>query len=92
MRVYIVAANVVDRSLCSDYTLTPLDGRYLHDTMRKILANQYGEYVSIMGVYSTFAQAEHRWDELDREGFDVFPIGEFTVDANCWEYIGGYAE
>lgn len=33
MRVYIVAANVVDRSLCSDYTLTPLDGRYLHDTM-----------------------------------------------------------
>lgn len=45
-----------------------------------------------MGVYSTFAQAEHRWDELDREGFDVFPIGEFIVDANCWEYIGGYAE
>lgn len=45
-----------------------------------------------MGVYSTFAQAEHRWDELDREGFDVFPISEFIVDANCWEYIGGYAE
>lgn len=92
MRVYIVAANVVDRSMCSDYTLTSLDDWYPHDTMGKRLANQYGEYVSIMGVYSTLAQAEHRWDELDREGFDVFPISEFIVDANCWEYIGGYAE
>ena len=45
-----------------------------------------------MGVYSTFEQADHRWDELDREGFDVFPIIECVVDANCWEYIGGYAE
>ena len=45
-----------------------------------------------MGVYSTFEQAEHRWDELDREGFDVLPIIECVVDANCWEYIGGYAE
>ena len=92
MRIYIVTANVVDRSLCSDYTLTSVDERYLHDTMRKRLANQYGEYVSIMGVYSTLAQAEHRWDELDREGFGVFPIIECVVDANCWEYIGGYAE
>ncbi|MFZ3539155.1 hypothetical protein [Bifidobacterium adolescentis] len=48
--------------------------------------------MSIMGVYSTLAQAEHRWDELDREGFGVFPIIECTVDANCWKYIGGYAE
>lgn len=61
-------------------------------TMRGSLAAQYGEYVSIMGVYSTFEQADHRWDELDREGFDVFPIDEFIVDANYWEYIGGYAE
>ena len=41
---------------------------------------------------STFAQAEHRWDELDREGSGVFPIIECVVDANCWKYIGGYAE
>ena len=34
----------------------------------------------------------NRWDELDREGFDVLPIIECVVDANCWEYIGGYAE
>lgn len=92
MRVYIVTANVVERSMCGDYTLASSDEWYPHATMRNILANQYGEYVSIMGVYSTLAQAEHRWDELDREGFDVFPIGEFIVDANCWEYIGGYAE
>ena len=45
-----------------------------------------------MGVYSTLARAEHRWDDLDREGFGVFPIIECTVDANCWKYIGGYAE
>lgn len=43
-------------------------------------------------INSTFEQAEHRWDELDREGFDVLPIIECVVDANCWEYIGGYAE
>ena len=58
--------------------------------------DEYRDYtlkpVSIMGVYSTFEQAEHRWDELDREGFDVLPIIECVVDANCWEYIGVYAE
>lgn len=61
-------------------------------TVREDTENKYGEHVSIMGVYSTFAQAEHRWDELDREDFGVFPIIECVVDANCWEYIGGYAE
>ncbi len=92
MRVYVVTANVVDRDEYRDYTLNPVDRWYPYSTMRRSLAAQYGEYVSIMGVYSTFEQADHRWDELDREGFDVFPIDEFIVDANYWEYIGGYAE
>lgn len=45
-----------------------------------------------MGVYGSRAQAEHRVDELVREGFSVFPIVECIVGANCWKYIGGYAE
>ena len=92
MRIYIVAADVQDKDEYRDYTLKPVDRWHPYFTMSRRLADQYGEYVSIMGVYSTFAQADHRWDELDREGFDVFPISEFIVDANCWEYIGGYAE
>lgn len=92
MRVYVVTANVMDRDEYRDYTLKPVDRWHPYFIMRKRLADQYGEYVSIMGVYSTFEQADHRWDELDREGFDVFPISEFIVDANCWKYVGGYAE
>lgn len=92
MRAYIVAADVQDRDRYRDYMTRP-PGKYsCPPTVREDTENKYGEYVSIMGVYSTLAQAEHRWDELDREGFDVFPIDEFIVDANCWEYIGGYAE
>lgn len=45
-----------------------------------------------MGVYGSRDRAEHRVDELVREGFTVFPIVECVVDANCWKYIGGYAE
>lgn len=78
MRVYIVAADVQDRGAYGPYTT--------------ITGTKYGEYVSIMGVYGSRVQAEHRVDELDREGFDVFPIDEFIVDANCWKYIGGYEE
>ena len=92
MRVYIVAADVQDRDEYRDYTTLPPEKYSYMLTVREDTENKYGEYVSIMGVYSTLAQAEHRWDELDREGFDVFPIDEFIVDANCWEYIGGYAE
>ena len=73
-------------------TARPPEKLFFPPTVREDTENKYGEHVSIMGVYSTFAQAEHRWDELDREGFDVFPIIECTVDANCWKYIGGYAE
>lgn len=73
MRVYVVAANVMDRDEYRDYTLKPVDRWHPYFTMGERLADQYGEYVSIMGVYSTLAQAEHRWDELDREGFGVFP-------------------
>lgn len=92
MRVYIVAADVQDRDEYRDYMTSP-PGKYSYPpTVREDTENKYGEYVSIMGVYSTLAQAYHRWDELDREGFDVFPIDEFIVDANCWKYIGGYAE
>lgn len=92
MRVYVVTANVVDRDEYRDYTLNPVDRWYPYSTMRGSLAAQYGEYVSIMGVYSTIAQAEHRWDELEREGFDVLSIEECVIDANCWKYVGGYAE
>lgn len=92
MRIYIVAADVQDRDEYSDYTTHPPEKLFFPLTVREDTENKYGEHVSIMGVYSTLAQAEHRWDELDREGFDVFPIIECVVDANCWEYIGGYAE
>lgn len=44
-----------------------------------------------MGVYSTRDQAENRVRELDREHFDKLQIFE-CVDANCWKYVGGYAE
>lgn len=92
MRIYIVAADVQDRDEYSDYTTRPPEKLFFPLTVREDTENKYGEHVSIMGVYSTFAQAEHRWDELDREGFGVFPIIECVVDANCWKYIGGYAE
>lgn len=92
MRIYIVAADVQDRDRYRDYATLP-PGKYSYPpTVREDTENKYGEYVSIMGVYSTLAQAEHRWDELDREGFSVFPIVECVVGANCWAYIGGYAE
>lgn len=92
MRIYIVAADVQDRDEYSDYTTSLQEKLFWPLTVREDTGSKYGEYVSIMGVYSTLAQAEHRWDELDREGFGVFPIIECTVDANCWKYIGGYAE
>lgn len=92
MRIYIVAADVQDKDEYRDYTTLPPEKYSYLPTVREDTENKYGEYVSIMGVYSTFEQAEHRWDELDREGFDVLPIIECVVDANCWEYIGGYAE
>lgn len=92
MRIYIVAADVQDKDEYRDYTTLPPEKYSYVPTVREDTENKYGEYVSIMGVYSTFEQAEHRWDELDREGFGVFPIIECVVDANCWEYIGGYAE
>lgn len=92
MRIYIVAADVQDRDEYGDYTTRPPEKHSWPLTVREDTENKYGEHVSIMGVYSTLAQAEHRWDELDREGFGVFPIIECVVDANCWKYIGGYAE
>ena len=92
MRIYIVAADVRDRDEYTDYTTRPPEKLFFSLTVRKDTENKYGEHVSIMGVYSTLARAEHRWDDLDREGFGVFPIIECVVDANCWKYIGGYAE
>lgn len=92
MRIYIVTADVQDKDEYRDYTTLPPEKYSYLPTVREDTETKYGEHVSIMGVYSTLAQAEHRWDELDREGFDVFPIIECVVDANCWEYIGGYAE
>lgn len=45
-----------------------------------------------MGVYSTRGQAENRVRELDRGHFDKLQIFECVLDANCWKYVGGYAE
>ena len=81
MRIHIVAADVRDKDSYRGYT-----------TVREETELKYGEFVSIMGVYDSRAQAERRVDELVREGFGVFPIVECVVDANCWEYIGGYEE
>lgn len=92
MRIYIVAADVQDRDEYMDYATRPAGKLFSSLTVREDTENKYGEHVSIMGVYSTLARAEHRWGDLDREGFGVFPIIECTVDANCWKYIGGYAE
>ncbi|WP_368206753.1 hypothetical protein [Bifidobacterium pseudocatenulatum] len=92
MRIYIVAADVQDRDEYRDYTTLPPEKRSWLPTVRHDTEIKYGEHVSIMGVYGSRAQAEHRVNELAREGFTVFPIIECTVDANCWEYIGGYAE
>lgn len=92
MRIYIVAADVQDRDRYRDYATLP-PGKYSYPpTVREDTETKYGEHVSIMGAYGSRAQAEHRVDELIREGFSVFPIVECIVDANCWKYIGGYAE
>ena len=92
MRVYIVAADVRDKDEYRDYTTLPPEKCSWMLTVREGTEYEYGEHVSIMGVYGSRVQAEHRVDELDREGFGVFPIIECVVDANCWKYIGGYAE
>ena len=48
MKVYVVTANVMDRDEYRDYTLKPVDRWYPYFTMRERVADQYGEYVSIM--------------------------------------------
>lgn len=83
MRIYIVTADVRDKDSYRDYTTLPPEKRSWLPTVREEPELKYGEFVSIMGVYSSRAQAEHRADELDREGFGVFPIVECVVDANC---------
>lgn len=92
MRIYIVAADVQDKDRYRDYTTLPPEKYSYVPTVREDTENKYGEHVSIMGAYGSRAQAEHRVDELIREGFSVFPIVECIVGANCWKYIGGYAE
>lgn len=92
MRIHIVAADVRDKDSYRDYTTLPPEKRSWLPTVRDEAELKYGEFVSIMGVYDSRAQAERRVDELVREGFGVFPIVECAVDANCWKYIGGYAE
>ena len=92
MRIHIVTADVRDKDSYRDYTTLPPERRSWLSTVRDESELKYGEFVSIMGVYGSRDRAEHRADELVREGFTVFPIVECVVDANCWEYIGGYAE
>lgn len=92
MRIYIVAADVQDMDEYRDYTTRPPEKRSWLPTVREDTEIKYGEHVSVMGAYGSRDRAEHRVDELVREGFTVFPIVECVVDANCWKYIGGYAE
>lgn len=92
MRIHIVTADVRDKDSYRDYTTLPPEKRSWLTTVREETELKYGEFVSIMGVYGSRDRAEHRVDELVREGFTVFPIVECVVDANCWKYIGGHAE
>ena len=92
MRIYIVAADVQDKDEYRDYTTLPPEKYSYLPTVREDTENKYGEYVSIMGVYSTRDQAENRVRELDREHFDKLQIFECVLDANCWKYVGGYEE
>lgn len=89
MRIYIVAADVQDRDEYRDYTLKPVDRWYPYFTMRRRLADQYGEYVSIMGVYTTREQAETRVNKLTRENFPDLRIIEIEADSDCWQFVGG---
>lgn len=92
MRIYIVAANVRDREKYKDYTTLPPEKRSWMQTVRDATEDQQGMFVSIMGVYGSRDQAEHRVGELAGKGFGVFPTIVCTVGENCWKYIGGYAE
>ena len=79
MRIHIVAADVRDKDSYRDYTTLPPEKRSWLPTVREEAELKYGEFVSIMGVYDSRAQAERRVDELVREGFTVFPIVECVV-------------
>jgi hypothetical protein len=93
MNVYIVTANAADKDAYRDYTtLTLGDADYPFFNMRGKLAIQCGEFVSIMGVYGTLEQANHRMRELDKKGFDTVQVRECAVDEDCWSYVGGYEE
>lgn len=92
MRIYIVAADVRDKDSYRDYTTLPPEKRSWLTTVREETELKYGEFVSIMGVYGSRDRAEHRVDELDREGFGVFPIVEMRCGRELLKYVGGYAE
>lgn len=92
-KIYIVTANAADKDAYRDYTtLTLDDADYPFFSMRGKLAIQCGEFVSIMGVYGTLEQANHRMRELDKKGFDTVQVRECAVDEDCWSYVGGYEE
>lgn len=92
-KIYIVTANAADKDAYRDYTtLTLGDADYPFFSMRGKLAIQCGEFVSIMGVYGTLEQANHRMRELDKKGFDTVQVRECAVDEDCWSYVGGYEE
>lgn len=93
MRIYIVTAGVMERDTYLGYSNKPDDLQILLIPM--VDPPGYapcGMYTSIMGVYRTREQAGHRVRELAREHFPDLQIFEETLDANCWDCVGGYID
>lgn len=51
----------------------------------------YGEYVYLLGVYSTLEPAEKLKKQLEHMNIPSC-ITEATVDSQCSKFLGGYAE
>lgn len=89
MRIHIVTADVRDKDSYRDYTTLPPEKRSWLTTVREETELKYGEFVSIMGVYTTREQAETRVTKLTREKFPDLRIIEIEADSDCWRFIGG---
>lgn len=92
MRIYIVPADVQNRDEYSDYTTRPPEKLFFPLTVREDTENKYGEHVSIMGVYSTLAQAEHRWVDIlprmnagDSRYYDYFGLPNILEALGKWD-------
>lgn len=89
MRIHIVTADVQDKDRYRDYTTLPPEKYPYLPTVREDTEVKYGEFVSIMGVYTTREQAETRVNKLTREKFPDLRIIEIEADSDCWQFVGG---